>query len=438
MSPKPNIIYLHSHDTGQYVQPYGYPVSTPNLQKLAQEGVIFRSSFTVSPTCSPSRASLLTGLYHHNNGMTGLAHRGWSLNDYNQHLAPRLSKHGYTTALLGVQHIAKFFEVERIGYDTAQPFLNTEGIIEAAGEYFSNPPDQPFFLSIGFYEAHRDFHPADPETGGSYEDPRYVRPPAHIPDTGKTRQDMAEFAASVRYLDACYGRVLDALSESGLAGSTLVICTTDHGVALPGMKGTLTDRGTGVLLIMRGPGGFSGGRVIDAMVTNLDIIPTVYDLLNIEPPSDLPGSSLLPLIREQEEQIHTEIYGEVNYHAAYEPQRSVRTPRYKYIRRFSERNTPILANCDDGLSKQEWLDDGWQDQKMPEEMLFDLIFDPAEGKNLVDDDNYGPVLEELRAKLARWMKDTDDPLLIGSVPAPAGAEINSLDALSPDEPTMQV
>ena len=88
MKQPPNIIYMHSHDTGQYIQPYGYPISTPNLQRLAEEGVVFRNSFTVSPTCSPSRAALLTGLYPHNNGMTGLAHRGWSLNDYTQHLAP--------------------------------------------------------------------------------------------------------------------------------------------------------------------------------------------------------------------------------------------------------------------------------------------------------------------------------------------------------------
>ena len=435
MTQQPNIVYLHSHDTGQYIQPYGYPVSTPNLQKLAEEGVVFRNSFTVSPTCSPSRAALLTGLYPHNNGMTGLAHRGWSLNDYDQHLAARLSKHGYATALLGVQHIAKFFEVDRIGYGLAQPFLNTEGIIEAASDYFSNPPEQPFFLSIGFYETHRDFHSANPDEGGSREDPRYVRPPAHLPDTGKNRQDTADFAASVRNLDIWYGRVLSALAESGLAENTLVICTTDHGLAFPGMKCTLTDRGTGVLLIMRGPGGFTGGRVVDAIVTQLDIVPTVFDLLGLELPEDLQGSSLLPLVRELAEQIHTEVYGEVNYHAAYDPQRSIRTTRFKYIRRFSERNTPTLANSDDGPSKQEWLDHGWQDQKLPEEMLYDLMFDPAEGQNLVDDENYTEILEELRSKLIRWMEDTGDPLLTGPVPAPEGAEVNLPEAISPEEPT---
>ena len=85
MNP-PNILYIHSHDTGRYIQPFGYAFDTPNLQKLAEEGVLFRHCHCANPTCSPSRASLLTGTYPHQNGMFGLAHRGWRLNDYHEHI----------------------------------------------------------------------------------------------------------------------------------------------------------------------------------------------------------------------------------------------------------------------------------------------------------------------------------------------------------------
>src|SRR5215218_8525863 len=98
--PMPNIIYLHSHDTGRYVQPYGYPVPTPNIQRLADQGVLFRQAFSVAPTCSGSRAALLTGEYSHQTGMIGLAHRGSTLNDHTRHLVHTLQAAGYSTALI--------------------------------------------------------------------------------------------------------------------------------------------------------------------------------------------------------------------------------------------------------------------------------------------------------------------------------------------------
>src|SRR6201997_1012479 len=103
----PNILYIHSHDSGRYLQPYGHAVPAPNLQRLAEGGVIFRNAFNAAPTCSPSRASLLTGMCPHSNGMFGLAHRGFVLNDYRQHILHTLRGAGYFSALVGLQHIAK-------------------------------------------------------------------------------------------------------------------------------------------------------------------------------------------------------------------------------------------------------------------------------------------------------------------------------------------
>ncbi len=189
---------------------------------------------------------------------------------------------------------------------------------------------------------------------------------------------MARYMTSVREVDAKMGAVLAALSETGLDRTTLVICTTDHGPAFPRMKCTLTDSGTGVMLIMRGPGGFEGGRVVDSMVGHIDIFPTLCELLGIEPPPWLQGVSLMPLIRGDAESVRDEIFTEVNYHAAYEPMRAIRTPRWKYIRRYDDRQAPVLPNCDDSLSKSLWLEHGWAQMAPEPEMLFDLIFDPNE------------------------------------------------------------
>src|SRR4029453_17864408 len=145
-------------------------------------------------------------------------------------------------------------------------------------------PSAPFFPSIGFFETHREyFEPT------SVRDSLYSLPPANLPDTPETRRDMASYKASARSLDHGVGAVLNALDEHDLSDDTIVIPPPDHGLAFPGAKATLTDRGLGVLLIVRGPGGFHGGRVSDAMVSQIALFPTVCELLELQRPGRLPG-----------------------------------------------------------------------------------------------------------------------------------------------------
>jgi N-sulfoglucosamine sulfohydrolase len=424
-SALPNILYLHSHDTGRYVQPYGHPVPTPNIQRLADQGVLFREAFCAAPTCSVSRACLLTGQYGHNNGMLGLAHRGWSLNDYHQHIVHTLRKAGYYSVLIGEQHISKRPDV--IGFDKVVKIDKThvEAVAPAASEILGGPPREPFFLSVGFFETHREF--LGP---GSLRDTLYSLPPGNLPDAPETRRDMAAYKASARSLDQGVGAVLDSLDSHGLADDTLIIFTTDHGLAFPGAKATLFDRGLGVMLILRGPGGFGGGKVIDALVSHIDVYPTVCELVGIDRPGFLQGVSLMPLIRRQATSVRAEIFAEMTWHAAYEPQRAVRTERWKYIRRFGERSTPVLANCDDSPSKDLLLRYGWAGREIAFEQLYDLAFDPNEAANLAADPSCAAALAELRGRLDAWMHETDDPLLHGDPMPPAGAEINRPDQVS--------
>jgi N-sulfoglucosamine sulfohydrolase len=430
VADRPNIIYIHSHDTGRYLQPYGHAIPTPNLQRLAEQGVLFRQCFCAAPTCSPSRAALLTGQAPHSCGQFGLAHRGFELQHPERHLAQTLRQAGYLTALLGVQHVVR--DAERTGYEIVRQRRgggrSTDDTTAAALELLRAPQERPFFLDIGYSETHRVF--AEP---GPAEDPRYCLPPALLPDTPQTRADMAAFKASARILDDNVGAILAALTASGLAERTLVISTTDHGIAFPGMKCNLTDHGIGVSLIMRGPGGFTGGQVVDAMVSHLDIFPTVCAVVGIAPPDWLQGASLLSLVQGEADHLHEAIFAEVSYHAAYEPQRAVRTARWKYIRRFMAFDRPHLANCDDGPSKDLWLGYGWRDRAVASEQLYDLVFDPVETHNLAADPAHQIVLTELRGDLERWMRATDDPLLAGPIPMPEGAVANRLDALSPKD-----
>ncbi|HYZ86262.1 MAG TPA: sulfatase [Bryobacteraceae bacterium] len=430
-SVRPNILYLHSHDTGRYIQPYGYNVRTPNLQKLAEESILFRQAFDAAPTCSPSRAALLTGRCPHQNGMLGLAHRGFGLNDYHQHLLHWLRPHGYRSTLIGVQHIAKDPTV--IGYDEiiATTSVKVADVAPAAVRFLKQAPKQPFFLDIGFHETHREFPRPGPK-----QNPRYTEPPALIADTPETRGDMASFATSAEILDDGVGAVLSALESAGLAQNTLVISTTDHGISFPGMKCNLTVHGTSVYLMLRGPGGFSGGKVCDAMVSHLDVYPTICELLTIPKPEWLEGTSILPMIRGEVQSIHDELFAEVNYHAAYEPKRAVRTQRYNYIRHFGEKHTPVLPNCDDSPSKDFWLKNGWRTAVVPREMLFDSALDPNESHNLAADPACSSVLAEMRRRLDSWMRQTEDPLLHGPVKAPKGAVVNDPDGTSPQEPVI--
>lgn len=429
-STPPNIVYLHAHDTGRYVQPYGYPVSTPAIQRLAEGGVVFRQAFAAAPTCSPSRAALLTGETPHQTGMLGLAHRGFRLRHPDRHLAAFLRGSGYETILTGMQHLEEG-DQGNVGYsrDLRPERLNVADVAPIAVDVIEDWPDDgaPFFLDIGFEETHRPY----PEPR---DDPRWLRPPATIPDTPETREDIAGFRASAAELDRGVAMVLEAIERRGLTGQTIVICTTDHGLPFPGMKGTLTDHGIGVFLILSAPGrGFEGGKVIDTMVSHLDIFPTLCDLLGIDHPEWLQGQSLVPLVAGEIATVHDELFGEVTFHATYEPTRSIRTPRWRYVRRFGEHDLPVLANVDESPSRDVWLEHDWVSRRTAREELYDVVHDPAQRHSLAGDEAYAGVMVDLRSRLEAWMRLTDDPLLEGDVPLPEGARMNRIDARSADE-----
>jgi len=443
-----NVVIVHTDDTGWYIEPYGYDVPTPNLQRMAEEGVLFRNAFCAGPTCSPSRGALNTGRSPHSNGLIGLTHRGFSMDDHDQHLSNFLADSGYETALCGQQHEAEGESRqqaarEKLGFQVFPDDPGPEGSgleashesaetdyanARAAAEYIRGDREQPYFLSLGLYNTHRDFPIEDPDY-----DPGYVQPPAPIPDVPAGREDMAGYMTSAGFVDDCVGHVFEALRESGDLEETLFVFTTDHGIAFKDMKCNLFEGGIGVSLIARFPDG-PRGEAIDALVSQIDLFPTFCEYLDLETPDYVEGTSMMPLVRGEAGSIRDQVFSEVTYHAAYEPKRCIRTERYKYIRRFdAEDTTYVLANIDDGPSKQFLLEQGLGDRERPREALYDLYMDPNERENLVDDPDHADVYDDLTGRLENWMTETDDPLLDGPVPKPEGARINLRDCVQPGD-----
>jgi len=428
----PNVVCVITHDTGRHLGAYGRGVLTPNLDHLAAEGVLFEQAFCTAPQCSPSRASLLTGLVPHRHGLIGLTHRGFSLHpEALQRTLPRLlGAAGYRTHLFGFQHEAA--DPYDLGYQQvvqppptgSRPHLCRD-VAPAAADLLTSGPSEPFFMMVGFEETHRPFEPTDTPLAD-------VEVPAYLPDTPVVRRDVADLEGAVREVDAAIGQLLTALDRPGLADRTLFIVTTDHGIAFPGAKGTLFDPGIEVALMARGPGGFNGGRRLPGLVSNADLFPTILELCVVTVPETVDGVSLLPMVAGGVQRARQALFAELTYHIAYDPMRGIRTERYTYIRSFADRPLHLPAHVDASPTKDLLREHGYFEPRRPPELLFDLEHDPLERTNLAGEPAAASVRDALRDRLERWMHATGDPLLDGEVKAPAGATFTPADAYAPE------
>ncbi len=438
-----NILYIHTHDTGRVISPYGYQVATPNYQSLCEDSLLFHNAFCAAPTCSPSRAGLLTGIYPHQNGMLGLAQRGFHIKK-EYHLANLLSRHNYHTALCGVQHEIGYYTnhemaIGTLGYvedlSTDNKSFKEEDLViwdrnNAAnlakwfGEYDRK---KPFFVSYGMHATHRKY----PETIHEDENVDYSKPPLNIPNNEITREDYAKYKTSLRTADDNVGTIIEALKKSGLYEKTIIILTTDHGLALPFEKCTLHDSGIGVLFAMRVPGSKQTQNTFDGLISHIDVIPTLCDLLGIEKPDYLEGRSFAQLFDGAEYQGDKEIFAEINFHTSYEPVRCVRTERYKYIRYFDETYLKVnRSNVDDSSVKEFYVENGLNDVAKPKECLYDLYYDGYETNNVIANPQYHDVAANLRLDLEKFMERTDDPLLNGAIPVQSSWKVNTQECYS--------
>jgi arylsulfatase A-like enzyme len=422
-----NLLLVITHDTGRELGCYGRGVETPHLDRLAAEGVLFAQAFCTAPQCSPSRASLLTGRVPHAHGLIGLTHRGFRLHPEVPTLPGLLADAGYETHLFGFQHEAP--DARDLGYQHIHR-ARSHSCVEVTplvSEFLRGGPKEPFLAMVGFSETHRRFP--------TYEGPLdEVRVPYFLPDAPEIRRDVASLHLAVRRVDEAMGHILRALAQSGLEERTLVLFTTDHGIAFPGAKATLFDPGLEIALIARGPGIWRGGKYLEAMVWNADLLPTLLDWLGLPLPEGVQGVSLLPLVEGRRTQVHEAIFPELTVHAGYDPMRGVRTEGWKYLRSYADRPFFFPPNVDGGPSK-EWYREHTDlfTRPRPREMLFKLDTDPLERNNLVGDPSHEEVLHALRRQLDEWLEATGDFMPSGHVPIPPEARLTAPDAWEPDE-----
>lgn len=449
-----NILYIHTHDTGRFTSVYGRNVPTPHLKEFAADALSFRNAFCASPTCSPSRGALLTGRYPHENGLIGLAHRGFSIKDPSTHMAAFFQRNGFETVLCGVQHEEKSYNYSplctaysaKLGYeqDLSYHVQNVQDAhhidrcladrinAERAAEYImTRTSTRPFFLSYGMFHTHRDYPEILPEESERY-DPEYVELPDNVFDTEAARQDTARLYKSLAQFDQNFQTVINALKKSGLYDNTIIVSTTDHGLANPFSKCTLSDCGIGVSLIVRIPNyPQTRGKWYNGLVSHIDLFPTLCDAEGLEKPAYLSGISLLPVFETPHLQIRDQIFAEINFHTSYEPARCVRTARYKYIQYYDVSWQKYnMTNCDDSALKSFLVQAGWRERAKPQELLFDLYFDPMEKENLAGHSDYKHILCDMHRRLDEWRRKTSDHIPI--VEEYRGrCKLNRCDDLSP-------
>lgn len=422
-----NILLLHCHDLGRFLGLYGVDtVVSPHLDGLAAESVVFDTAFSTAPHCSPARASLFTGSYPQQNGVLGLTHEpfGWDLRNPSNHVAHQLSTRGYRTELVGVHHESKVLPDEeiaaRLGFDRVRTGGDRDTVAARAIEALdaAAAAESPFYLQVGFHEPHRTPSKRDPIgvmgfLGESVEPDSALglTVPPYLRDDEGSRAEMAELQGAVRAMDEGVGRVLARLEELGLRDDTIVVFTTDHGLALPRAKCTLYDAGTGVALLMRVPGrpGWQGRRLSE-VVSHVDVLPTLFELLEHPLPSSCIGASLVDLV-ERGVAARAHAFGQLTYHTYYDPKRSVRSATHKLIVNFS--NAPRAMD-----PTQSWVH-----RSLPADLtgptigtsplveLYDLRSDPDETSNLADVESATPVIATLSRELLNWMREIGDPLL---------------------------
>lgn len=416
--PPPHLILITCHDLGRHLGCYGVDtVHTPNLDGLAQEGTRFEQSYCTSPGCSPSRSSLATGRYPHSNGVLGLVHAAfaWDLHPDERHAAQLLGAHGYETHLFGLQHVSP--QEERLGFDQVHGQGIGRDVTAQVAEFLrSASSQQPLYIEVNLFEPHRPYD----HGGVEPDDSNGVWVPPYLPQAPAAVEEMAAVQGAIREVDSAIGQILAALEETGLASSTLLVFTADHGLAMPRAKCTLYDAGIGVALLARWPnGGVQGGRVLSELVSNVDVLPTLLEAASAPIPENVQGRSLLPLLRGEPYESRDAVFAEKTYHSYYDPMRAIRTSTHKYIRNFESAFRVEIPGdiADGGIFRSDTQ--RYHGSTHPDTELYDLVADPDELHNLAGSPEHTEIERELDARLWEWMRTTGDPLLRGPVASPA-------------------
>lgn len=427
-----NVVLIIADDLGRQLGCYGDKcVTSPNIDALAKKGVRFTRAYSSVSSCSPSRASIMSGLYTHQNGMYGLQHAPHSqqCHPWVMGLPTLLRNFGYFTGLIGKFHVGpeSAFNFHRLMLNTKQ--RDVALMAQNAKEFIRTADKKPYFLVMGYQDPHRakvgfgnDVWAKNPKE--VKVDPKKVVVPYHLPDTEAVQKDLAEYYQSVARMDRGVGLLFEVLRELGQLEDTIIIFISDNGIPFPGAKTTLYASGIHLPMLIAGPG-VPQDRTNHGVVSYIDLAPTILDITKAAGPKyKLPGRSFLPILGDDNPKGWDTAFASHQFHEitmSY-PMRSIITPKYKLIVNLEHQKTYPLAS-------DLWGSPSWQDirktgAKMmgqrsvdaflhrPKEELYDLSTDPDELKNLAADPAHANGLTELRTRLRDWQKDTADPWAI--------------------------
>lgn len=431
----PNILLITADDLGQYLGCYGDTIArTPNLDRLASQGMRFVNSYVTNASCSSSRSSLFTGLYPHQTGFfspdnkpvgqIGLAFTssGYGM-DAKVVTMPHLLKiAGYRTGIIGKLHV---FPETSFPFDYKQTGVNTrdiELVAQRAGEFLAQP-QRPFFLKVSYSDPH---HPFYTQINGYPQQPFSATRIPPFPwqgiDTPTVRERMAGYYNGAARLDAGIGMLLNKLVQLGLTDNTMVIFIGDHGPGFTRAKVNCYEAGLRVPLMVRWPGRITPNTVNKSLVSTVDIMPTVLRAAGITVPQNLPGRSLMQLFQGNITGWRSVIAAEYTSHTRnnFYPRRCIRGARYKYILNLlPERDNPVAFIDGDTVIKESRNLPVKNPARIamntclhpPAEELYDLAVDSVEFKNLAAIPEHLERKKLLREQLLKWRQQTADPLL---------------------------
>ncbi len=387
---------------------YGHPhIRTPQLDRLAEQGMRFNNAYLTCSSCSPSRSSIMTARYPHS---TGGAHQLHNPLPAGQVVFPELLRAaGYFTASSGKWHlgdatIPKFDKV----VTTMNQWVQT---------LHERPGDKPFFLWCAFSDPHRPYkHGIIPEP----HIPEDVIVPPYLPDTPETREDLALYYDEISRLDGVVGDVLQELDKQRATDNTVVVFLSDNGRPFPRCKTTVYTSGLKTPFLVRWPGHVPAGTQTEALISAVDLGPTIVELAGLSPGPTFQGVSFADVLSDPSTKGREYAFAEHNWHDFDDYQCAVRTTRFNYIRTayIDIPGTPP-ADAVSGPTFQKMHELKVAGLLTPEQLnpyvvprpaeeLYDVVSDPHELRNLVDDPAYSGELAKLRAVLDDWQRKTED------------------------------
>lgn len=432
---QPNILWLVAEDLSPYIPTFGdSTVKTPNLSRLALEGISYDQTFAPHPVCAPARASIITGMYANHIAASHMRTGPW----YNDNLSEealekyRISMPENRTYYEAVPppEVKMFTEYLRAaGYYCTNnskqdyQFLKTMTAWDECdnkAHWRNRKKDQPFFSVFNFNVTHESQIWAKKEDTLRVDAQLEPPIPPYLPNTEIAKNDIRRMYSNIIEMDNQIGKIISELESDGLLENTIIFWYSDHGGPLPRQKRMLFDSGIKVPMIIRFPGKEKGGTRDNRMISFIDFAPTVLSLAGIRPPEHMDGSAFLGKYQREEEPLY--VFGAADrFDETTDAVRSVRDHRFKYIKYYMPEKSmfldvryrnqmPIMQELlrlhkENNLTPEQAL---WFQETKPEEAFYDLKDDPHELVNLIENKEHKSKIEAMRSALSEWVTSIND------------------------------